>query len=515
MKRSICITFLFALFWALPAGRASIETGGHDNEQIHSQHAVNIRQLFRLPKMLDFDYFKQSFDKHYGSVVEELLRRKLYLGRAFRAFISTVCYKYQKASSYLAINFMSDWTPKEVEDLYMKATDGDSIKQQPMPTRPANFIPEVSIEDLEKELAEIESLKDEEGYKEIYEELRNDLEKEKNKQNNLDVHPESVDSMDNKSAPGSIVELDEANNVVESTGGSLGISFLRYVITTAIESIKNQDGNPASTNRRVQPNVERGLLQRDYRKSDCYSPPKNQGRCGSCYAFATVALYEFLFCQATGVKTSFSEQYVVDCGDKVQLRGCKGGKFVRVSAFSQQFGLELQQTYPYVGKQNQCPYNDDDPQDKRGYLRIEDNNFGAFPSERFDVLLNRSPFIVNILINREFNEYGGGVDRMIGCWSGDLLFHSAVVVGSGIEDGEDFWLIRNSFGTDWGENGHYKLDKQSGCINFNEGYIPKVVFKEKYEDNLNPKYDLETLASRIKQHQSTWNKLKRAGNGLF
>lgn len=60
-----------------------------------------------------------------------------------------------------------------------------------------------------------------------------------------------------------------------------------------------------------------------------------------------------------------------------------------------------------------------------------------------------------------------------------------------------------------------KLHKDTRCIHNDHGYTLRASFKEKYEDNLNPKYDLETLASRTKHLNSMWNKLRKIGNELL
>lgn len=464
-----------------------------------------IRKHFKLPKIFDFDNFKHLFNRHYN-LVEEMTRRKLYLARAFDVFISVVKYKYRQSASYLGINDMSDYSEKELERMYMKM---DNLKPSEEIREPEI---QVSLADIEKELLEIERHKEEPGYKEIYEELKkaSDVgrEVEESIRKDKQKHFKPVESSETMVAP-------------ESQGGSLGVSFLRYVTTNAIDLFRDHE-RAREDRRRRQTGQDRvyaswkpysredsDVLEIDYRLlDDCYPPIQNQGQCGSCYVQQSLSLYEFLFCKKTGVLKKFSEQYIIDCGFHSQLRGCKGGKISRIPSFVSKFGFELAEHYPYKARDGICPFKpNDEDNDKRGFIKVEDKGLEAFSIRFLDIYLQRSPVLVNLVTNRYFSFYSNGVEMMNGCWSeSNLRFHTMLVVGAGVdsEDGE-YWLMRNSFGDSWGQDGHFKLNKKSKCIHTEYGFISKARFEYNYEDNLNPKY--EPLPIR---EPSLWEKMTRS-----
>lgn len=134
----------------------------------------------------------------------------------------------------------------------------------------------------------------------------------------------------------------------------------------------------------------------------------------------------------------------------------------------------------------------------------------------FEEQLQVSPLTVAIYPSREFVYFGGGVDEGKGCAERKRL-HAMLLVGSGREDGHEYWLLRNSHGPHYGEAGHYKLRKDSNCLaDFGRGFTLKslrVGTQDKppimttgagepaYQFYVNPNYDWRLLARRYKQHQ--------------
>ena len=119
MKYKIWLLLLVAavaVCFALSLARAQADPTSATNNG-----AVSARSRFRLPRLFDFESFKQLFKRHYGSLLEEMARKRLFLARALRAFISAVGYKHRKSSYYLAVNQMSDWTLAEIKRMYPRA----------------------------------------------------------------------------------------------------------------------------------------------------------------------------------------------------------------------------------------------------------------------------------------------------------------------------------------------------------------------------------------------------------
>lgn len=225
----------------------------------------------------------------------------------------------------------------------------------------------------------------------------------------------------------------------------------------------------------------------DHRNSDCLNPVKDQGHCGSCYIYATVALYEWLHCKATGNLVEFSEQYAIDCGHSSGANGCQGGVFKNVVDFIKDYGLETYENYPNTQSQGFCPYESSMSPNSMGFIRPVIGGFHWVDEEDFEKHLKKEPIAVALLLNEYFFEYGGGVDDAKGC---DLSrFHLVLLIGSGREEGKDYWLFRNSHGSTWGNDGHYKLNKNSNCIMMSLGYVSKDKFKTNSRENINPNYE--------------------------
>lgn len=150
----------------------------------------NARSRYLLPKLFEFDRFKKAFKRVYNSILEEVARKRLYLARALRVFLSAVGYKHGKRSSYLAINYMSDWTPGEIKRLYLDGPKfleklGAQLKginiEEEMRNEQQNIrlednngvIPAIGENEIEESLELCAEHPDEPGYREILEELEN------------------------------------------------------------------------------------------------------------------------------------------------------------------------------------------------------------------------------------------------------------------------------------------------------------------------------------------------------
>lgn len=210
----------------------------------------------------------------------------------------------------------------------------------------------------------------------------------------------------------------------------------------------------------------------DYRESGCLTVPRNQDECGSCYAFAATSLMEWLNCNQTGELVPFSEQYMIDCGFHVDLDGCDGGDYYGIYKFAVDWGVELLANYPYMARENKCPY-DANEWEKAGHkkpvvLRKDiANDRGLWAN----TLKTSGPLLISINVPLDFHLYGGGVHDGRNCSLGDEDLHAMLLVGHGVDDEQDYWLIRNSHGHEWGESGYFKLSKDADDICFDSGRL--------------------------------------------
>lgn len=436
------------------------------------------RSRYSLIKLFDFNQFKEIFNKYYGSTIENVARQRLFLGRAVRAFVSAVNYKYYKLSYYLSINHMSDWTQEELSRISMRQSDKvDDVRKSVEP------LPIADPHQVEQELNDVIAKAEEPGFKEISEELITPstpptppLEDADNNKLSLDDSERDVsvndlvgkaelvgsqitaDKLPSMNPTMSLKEAEKINSVSKAGG------FLSGLVKKTAKSIG------VAKSHKIKGNEKPDEVFVDHRESGCLGKPKLQGICGSCYIFAAITLYEYHYCMRTTEQISFSEQYIVDCGHFTGLKGCDGGKFTDIPKFVSQYGLELTEHYKYRDNQDSCPYNKDISPSSMGYMNLFDEGFRCMDQSNIEKYLENEPMIMNLRHTSELFEYGGGVHEARGCRFDDRI-HSMVLIGHGREDDQEYWLLRNSQDTVWGEQGYYKLSKKSDCFDPRYGYI--------------------------------------------
>lgn len=214
----------------------------------------------------------------------------------------------------------------------------------------------------------------------------------------------------------------------------------------------------------------------------CSSEIYQQGDCGACYAFSWKSLAEWHYCrQSQGSKQiNFSAQHVVDCGGLANLKGCVEGYLTDAKEFSQKFGFYLADEYPYKAKQKVC-------KNPRGSVEVNVAEFRRVKVDReqWERTLEEQPILLEVHLPSDVLSYQRGVHPGTNC--DPRKAHGMLLVGHGRQEGVPYWILKNSMGRRWGENGYLRLSRDapmSQC--FKTGFVAKFKFKslddESYHD---------------------------------
>jgi len=185
------------------------------------------------------------------------------------------------------------------------------------------------------------------------------------------------------------------------------------------------------------------------------TPVKNQGRCGSCWAFSATGAIEGAYAIATGKLVSLSEELLVQCDGG--NHGCRGGNMDRAFAYVEQDGLCTEADDPYTsggGTDGKCA-----GKSQTCHKAIKVTGISGVPSGDEKSLLSavaKQPVSVSIEGDKSaFQLYKGGVLDNPAC--GTKLDHGVLIVGFGTDGGKDYWKVKNSWGAGWGEKGYVRM----------------------------------------------------------
>ena len=190
----------------------------------------------------------------------------------------------------------------------------------------------------------------------------------------------------------------------------------------------------------------------DWRSKGAVTSVKDQGQCGSCWTFSSTGAVEGAWAIAKGQLIDLSEQELVDCATGISYgsHGCNGGQMEGAFKFIIQNGQCSAASYPYTAKDGTCQ--------KCSAVAHISSCYDVKPNDQISLTaaIAKQPVAVAIEADtRYFQSYSGGILTSTSC--GTNLDHGVLAVGYGTENGIDYYLVKNSWGTSWGENGYVKI----------------------------------------------------------
>ncbi|XP_065368699.1 procathepsin L-like [Calliphora vicina] len=206
----------------------------------------------------------------------------------------------------------------------------------------------------------------------------------------------------------------------------------------------------------------------DWRDQGAIGPVQDQKACGSCWAFSTTGALEAHYFLKYNESITLSEQNLIDCS--TENSGCQGGwmlsayDYVRLNG-----GINPESKYPYEAVDGPCRFQSDYiAATCEGYNKIREND----EQHLLEAVASVGPIAVAIAVNSNFMNYYIYDDP--DCT--DHVNHAVLVVGYGTENDQDYWLVRNSWSSEWGEGGYIKMtrNKDNQCAIAKYGSYPLV-----------------------------------------
>ena len=211
----------------------------------------------------------------------------------------------------------------------------------------------------------------------------------------------------------------------------------------------------------------------DWRDKGVVSAVKDQGSCGSCWAFSTVANLEGLYALKKGVVKTFSEQYLVDCDTLDE--GCNGGLMELAFEWlkDNDGGVMTDADYPYSGRKGNCKQDSSKYVDMKvtGWVKLGTGGPEEFSpvdeGEMKEYLYQTGPLAIALNATPLQFYFGGIADYPSWLCGTSGINHAVTLVGYGSES-KDYWIVKNSWGKSWGESGYFRMarGKETCGINY-------------------------------------------------
>ena len=203
----------------------------------------------------------------------------------------------------------------------------------------------------------------------------------------------------------------------------------------------------------------------DWRTQGVVTEVKDQGNCGSCWTFSTTGCLESHWALKTKqTPPILSEQQLVDCAGDFNNFGCNGGlpaqafEYIRYAG-----GLDSESSYPYEGQDGSCRFS---ASGVSASVPGGSVNITAYDEQGIlEAVGLAGPVSIAFEVTDDFQAYAGGVFVDTTCnQDPEHVNHAVLIVGYGNENGQDYWIVKNSWGPSWGEEGYFRIIRgQNAC----------------------------------------------------
>jgi C1A family cysteine protease len=235
----------------------------------------------------------------------------------------------------------------------------------------------------------------------------------------------------------------------------------KYFFENKLNKIELEDAINTQTNIQIntQINISDSL---DWRKSNKVSCVKDQGNCGACWAFSALGAIESAYAIKTNNLIDLSAQELVDCvyidTNKYKHNGCDGGYTTDVFKYAKNNGIRKQQDYKYIGHVSKCKKSSSDISSNISRYNI----VRPISDQSMLFALFKQPISVALEANKDFHLYSSGI------YTGECgtnINHAALLVGYGKKNGLSYYILKNSWGPSWGENGYMRIARDKSYNN--------------------------------------------------
>ena len=210
------------------------------------------------------------------------------------------------------------------------------------------------------------------------------------------------------------------------------------------------------------------------------TPIRNQGTCGSCWAFGTVGVFESAIRLRTGVSTDLSEQFLVSCN--TYGYSCNGGWWGahdfhtdRLGSLQSQIGAANESDMPYTATNGTCQTIANHPYRQSAWYYVASGSGVPTPDQIKNAIFTYGPVGVALCVGSAFQAYrsNSGIfstDESATCGA-SIINHAVVLVGWDDNGGDGYWILRNSWGTGWGQNGYMRIKWGTSKVGYAANYV--------------------------------------------